>query len=44
MNLADPELSPDGLHRTNIGNHVVGQRIASALLKWPAFAGGRSSN
>jgi hypothetical protein len=37
MNLSDPELSPDGLHRTDIGNHVVGQRIASALLKWPAF-------
>ena len=37
MNLADPELSPDGLHRTDIGNHVVAQRIASTLLKWPAF-------
>lgn len=39
MNLSDRELSPDGLHRTDIGNHVVAQRIASALLKWPAFVG-----
>ncbi len=44
MNLKDPELSPDGLHRTNTGNHVVGQRIANALLKWPAFASRVSSN
>jgi hypothetical protein len=40
MDLADPVHSPDRIHRTNIGNHVVGQRIASALLKWPVFAGG----
>ena len=37
MDLSDPVHSPDGLHRTNIGNHVVGQRIATTLLKWAAF-------
>jgi hypothetical protein len=37
MDLSSPEQSPDGLHRTDIGNHVVAQRIAAALLTWTPF-------
>jgi hypothetical protein len=36
LNLSDPIESPDGLRRTEIGNHVVGQKIALAILRWPA--------
>lgn len=43
IELSDPVHSPDGLHRTEVGNHVVGQRIANALLKWAAFVGRRRS-
>jgi hypothetical protein len=32
--LSDPVHSTDGLHRTEIGNHVVAQRIAGMLLPW----------
>jgi len=41
MDLSSPEQSPDGLHRTDIGNHVVAQRIAAALLKWTPFVSRR---
>jgi hypothetical protein len=34
---SDPEEASDRIHRTGVGNHVVGQRIAIALLHWPAF-------
>jgi len=33
FDLSDPVHSPDGLHRTEIGNHVIGQRIATAILR-----------
>ena len=33
FDLSDPVHSPDRLHRTEIGNHVIGQRIATAILK-----------
>jgi hypothetical protein len=39
IDLRDPENSPDGIHRTDLGNHVVGQRIATELLRWTAFEG-----
>ena len=35
IDLSNRVHSPDGLHRTNIGNHVIGQKIASAILTWP---------
>jgi hypothetical protein len=38
MDMADRENSPDGVHRTDVGNHIVGQRIASNILRWPAVA------
>jgi hypothetical protein len=40
MDLSDPVHSPDGLHRTRIGNHVVGQRIATTLLGSPDLLSG----
>jgi hypothetical protein len=39
IDLHDPANSPDGIHRTDLGNHVVSQKIATALLGWEAFAG-----
>jgi hypothetical protein len=38
---SNPEEVSDRIHRTGIGNHVVGQRIATTLLQWPAFMGRR---
>src|SRR5262249_35645532 len=32
--LSDPVQSPDGIHRTEIGNHLVAQRIARMLVPW----------
>lgn len=37
IDLADRVNSPDGVRRTDIGNHVAAQRIATTLLQWPAF-------
>jgi hypothetical protein len=37
--LSDPVQSTDGLHRTEIGNHVIAQRIASTLLPWISSPG-----
>ena len=31
--LTKPVNSPDGVHRTNVGNHDIGQRVAQELLK-----------
>lgn len=38
LNHSDHVESTDGIHRTGIGNHVVGQKIAHMLIKWPPFA------
>jgi hypothetical protein len=38
IDLGDPVHSPDGIHRTEVGNHVVGQQIATAVLQWRAKA------
>jgi hypothetical protein len=39
VDLSDRVHSPDGIHRSDVGNHVVAQRIAHAILAWPgAFA------
>ena len=35
IDLSDRFQSPDGIHRTDVGNHVVAQRIAHAILAWP---------
>ena len=43
IDLSDPEPgSPDGVHRTELGNHEVAQRIATSLLRWSASPGRRS--
>jgi hypothetical protein len=39
IELSNSVHSPDGIHRTDVGNHVVAQRIAQAIVVWPgAFA------
>jgi hypothetical protein len=38
MDMSDRENSRDGIHRTDVGNHIVGQRIATNILRWPAVA------
>jgi hypothetical protein len=35
IDLSNPLHSPDGVHRTDVGNHVVAQRAARAILAWP---------
>ena len=42
IDLGDRTSSPDGVHRTELGNHEVAQRIATSLLRWSAFPGRRS--
>jgi len=42
IDLGDRMSSPDGVHRTELGNHEVAQRIATSLLRWSAFPGRRS--
>jgi hypothetical protein len=34
----DPVQSSDGIHRTEVGNHMVGQQIATTVLQWRANA------
>lgn len=35
IDLSDRVHSRDGIHRTDVGNHVIAQRIANAILRWP---------
>ena len=36
IDLSNSVNSPDGVRRTVVGNHVIGQHLAEVLLKWIA--------
>jgi hypothetical protein len=39
LDLDDPMNAVDRVRRTDLGNHIIAQRIAAGLIDWPAFPG-----